>query len=161
RRAEPRPGDRRRALPRRAEALLARGRRPDPSDRFHATGPLIASRRVRRRYCRRTSFLFTPSAARSCSLAAADPRAREVALEAHLQRSEDTGRVGERHLLATGGGMRGRILPVEQRARSRRVVLALLERRRRPVDRPERGDRVVGGVLQTDEVTGRRRGLEL
>src|SRR5262245_21819634 len=95
------------------------------------------------------------------SLAAADPggSAKDRALLAHLERPK--GAVVERHLLTAGRRVRGPVLPVEPGAGARGVVVALLEDRRRTVDRPEGSDGVPLNVLQAGKVTRRRCTLQL
>src|SRR6266403_1730861 len=101
-----------------------------------------------------------PATPRS-SLTAADPVvAGEVALQTGLERSEGTGGVVQGHPLTAGGGVRRRVFPILIGA-AQRVVDALREGRGRRIDRPEGGDGSVGGVLQANEVTPRRRGLQL
>src|SRR5438874_6754876 len=90
-------------------------------------------------------------------LTAADPaRPGDVALDAHRDWTEGTRAVVERHLLTAGGGVRRPVLPVEARPADR-VVVALLEDRRRRIDRPEGRDGIVADVLQADELARRRR----
>src|SRR5262249_49940266 len=95
-------------------------------------------------------------------LTAADPGlgAQDRALLVRLERPQGTG-VVERHLLTAGRGVRRPVLPVEPGAGARSVVIALLQRWLRTVDRPEGCDRWAGGVLETFEVTGSRCALEL
>src|SRR5262249_4453900 len=79
---------------------------------------------------------------------------REVALQTGLQWPERTGGVGESHLLTPRTGVRRRVFPIEPGAAGD-VVLALVERRGRRVDRPERGDGGAPRVPQAGEIAGR------
>src|SRR5438128_5617865 len=101
-----------------------------------------------------------PATPRS-SLTAADPVvAGNVALHAGLERPEGTGGVVQGHPLTAGGGVRRRVFPVLIGA-AHSVVDALREGGGRRIDRPEGRDGSVGGVLQANQITRRRGGLQL
>src|SRR5262249_55152215 len=127
--------------------------------RQSATGSLRSSRRRQRIGVAGTRAPATPTSL----LTAADPGlgAQDRALLVRLERPQGTGGVVERHLLTAGRGVRRPVLPVEPGAGARSVVVALLQRWLRTVDRPEGCDRCAGGVLETLEVTGSRCTLEL
>src|SRR5207244_1177707 len=92
------------------------------------------------------------------SLTAGDPvAARDVALQAGLERSERAGGVVQRHPLTAGGRVGGAVFPV---LIGDDVIDALGEPGRVRIDRPERRDGHGGRVLQAGEVA-RRRALQL
>src|SRR5262249_13435050 len=132
-----------------------RGASPDGTPRRgSAEGPLRPDRRERGERGREKT-LAAGAALSRCSVTAAHPVVpREVALQTGLQWPERTCGVGESHLLTPRAGVRRRVFPIEPGAAGD-VVLTLLERRGRRVDRPERRNDSAPRVPQAGEIARR------